>query len=158
MAECDTQCYWYEELGKKIKCTVCAPPSLPVYLLSLELHAEAVDQHRRRRIMKYSREFPSSFKSLVKICKYLLHMLAHIYSSQFRETLALKLHRHLNILYIHFILFAREFNLLGPQEIPIMYNLKEVLSSVTSNTKNLGQGKKSEGKQRYIEKWLKIIF
>lgn len=79
--------------------------------------------------MKYSREFPSSFKSLVKICKYLFHVLAHIYSSQFRETLALKLHRHLNTLYICFILFTREFNLLGPQEIPIMYNLKEVLCS-----------------------------
>lgn len=32
MAECDTQCYWYEELGEKIKCTVCAPPSPPQYI------------------------------------------------------------------------------------------------------------------------------
>lgn len=76
------------------------------------------------------REFPSSFESLVKkICRYLFHVLAHIYSSHFKETLALELHGHLNTLYIHFILFAREFNLLDPKETAIMDDLTEVLCS-----------------------------
>nr|KAF6267132.1 MOB kinase activator 2 [Myotis myotis] len=79
---------------------------------------------------KYGREFPSSFESLVKkICRYLFHVLAHIYSSHFKETLALELHGHLNTLYIHFILFAREFNLLDPKETAIMDDLTEVLCS-----------------------------
>lgn len=74
------------------------------------------------------REFPSSFESLVKkICKYLFHVLAHIYSSHFKETLALELHGHLNTLYVHFILFAREFNLLDPKETAVMDDLTEVL-------------------------------
>lgn len=76
------------------------------------------------------REFPSSFESLVKkICRYLFHVLAHIYSSHFKETLALELHGHLNTLYIHFILFAREFNLLDPKETAVMDDLTEVLCS-----------------------------
>lgn len=76
------------------------------------------------------REFPSSFESLVKkICKYLFHVLAHIYWSHFKETLALELHGHLNTLYVHFILFAREFNLLDPKETAVMDDLTEVLCS-----------------------------
>lgn len=76
------------------------------------------------------REFPSSFESLVKkICRYLFHVLAHIYSAHFKETLALELHGHLNTLYVHFILFAREFNLLDPKETAVMDDLTEVLCS-----------------------------
>lgn len=76
------------------------------------------------------REFPSSFESLVKrICRHLFHVLAHIYSSHFKETLALELHGHLNTLYVHFILFAREFNLLDPKETAVMDDLTEVLCS-----------------------------
>lgn len=76
------------------------------------------------------REFPSSFESLVKkICRYLFHVLAHIYSSHFKETLALELHGHLNTLYIHFILFAREFSLLDPKETAVMDDLTEALCS-----------------------------
>uniref|UniRef100_A0A3B4ZY14 Uncharacterized protein n=1 Tax=Stegastes partitus TaxID=144197 RepID=A0A3B4ZY14_9TELE len=41
---------------------------------------------------KYSKEFPNSFESLVKkICRYLFHMLTHLYWG------------HLNTLYAHFI-------------------------------------------------------
>lgn len=74
------------------------------------------------------REFPSSFEALVrKICRYLFHVLAHIYSAHFKETLALELHGHLNTLYVHFILFAREFNLLDPKETAVMDDLTEAL-------------------------------
>lgn len=77
------------------------------------------------------REFPSSFESLVKkICKYLFHVLGHIYWAHFKEILALELHGHLNTLYVHFILFAREFNLLDPKETAVMDDLTEVLCSL----------------------------
>lgn len=79
--------------------------------------------------MKYNREFPSSFEPLVKTHKYLFHVLVHTYSSQFKETLALELHRCFNTFYIHFILLTREFNLLSPQKTTIMNHLKEVLCS-----------------------------
>lgn len=74
------------------------------------------------------KEFPNSFESLVKkICRYLFHVLAHIYWAHFKETVALDLHGHLNTLYTHFIVFVREFNLVDPKEMCIMDDLSEVL-------------------------------
>lgn len=74
------------------------------------------------------KEFPNSFESLVKkICRYLFHVLAHIYWAHFKETVALDLHGHLNTLYAHFIVFVREFNLVDPKETCIMDDLSEVL-------------------------------
>ncbi|XP_024604859.1 MOB kinase activator 2 [Neophocaena asiaeorientalis asiaeorientalis] len=110
MAVCNTQYYWYDERGKKVKCT--APQYVDFVMSSVQKLVTDEDVFPT----KYGREFPSSFESLVKkICKYLFHVLAHIYSSHFKETLALELHGHLNTLYVHFILFAREFNLLDPK-------------------------------------------
>uniref|UniRef100_G1P786 MOB kinase activator 2 n=2 Tax=Myotis lucifugus TaxID=59463 RepID=G1P786_MYOLU len=124
MAVCNTQYYWYDERGKKVKCT--APQYVDFVMSSVQKLVTDEDVFPT----KYGREFPSSFESLVKkICRYLFHVLAHIYSSHFKETLALELHGHLNTLYIHFILFAREFNLLDPKETAVMDDLTEVLCS-----------------------------
>uniref|UniRef100_A0A8D1DSF3 MOB kinase activator 2 n=1 Tax=Sus scrofa TaxID=9823 RepID=A0A8D1DSF3_PIG len=124
MAVCNTQYYWYDERGKKVKCT--APQYVDFVMSSVQKLVTDEDVFPT----KYGREFPSSFESLVKkICKYLFHVLAHIYSSHFKETLALELHGHLNTLYVHFILFAREFNLLDPKETAVMDDLTEVLCS-----------------------------
>lgn len=76
------------------------------------------------------KEFPNSFESLVKkICRYLFHVLAHLYWAHFKETVALDLQGHLNTLYAHFIVFVREFNLVDPKETCIMDDLSEVLCS-----------------------------
>lgn len=92
------------------------------------------------------REFPSSFESLVKkICKYLFHVLAHIYWSHFKETLALELHGHLNTLYVHFILFAREFNLLDSKDTAVMDDLTEVLCSGGGRGGGGGEGASGGG-------------
>lgn len=100
------------------------------------------------------KEFPNSFESLVKkICKYLFHVLAHIYSSHFKETLALELHGHLNTLYTHFILFIREFNLVDPKETTIMDDLTEVLCSSSGSSSN-GNGNgssNSAGAQNHVK-------
>lgn len=74
------------------------------------------------------KEFPNSFESLVKkICRYLFHVLAHLYGAHFKETVTLELQGHLNTLYAHFIIFVREFNLVDPKETCIMDDLSEVL-------------------------------
>ncbi|XP_070214974.1 MOB kinase activator 2 isoform X1 [Bos mutus] len=122
MAVCNTQYYWYDERGKKVKCT--APQYVDFVMSSVQKLVTDEDVFPT----KYGREFPSSFEALVKkICKYLFHVLAHIYSAHFKETLALELHGHLNTLYAHFILFAREFNLLDPKETAVMDDLTEAL-------------------------------
>lgn len=74
------------------------------------------------------KEFPNSFESLVKkICRYLFHVLAHLYWAHFKETVAMDLQGHLNTLYAHFIVFVREFNLVDPKETCIMDDLSEIL-------------------------------
>ncbi|XP_026562377.1 MOB kinase activator 2 isoform X4 [Pseudonaja textilis] len=91
MAVCNTQYYWYDERGKKIKCT--GPQYVDFVMSSVQKLVTDEDVFPT----KYGKEFPNSFESLVKkICKYLFHVLAHIYSSHFKETLALELHGHLN--------------------------------------------------------------
>uniref|UniRef100_A0A0B8RUB1 MOB kinase activator 2 n=1 Tax=Philothamnus irregularis TaxID=1899461 RepID=A0A0B8RUB1_9SAUR len=135
MAVCNTQYYWYDERGKKIKCT--APQYVDFVMSSVQKLVTDEDVFPT----KYGKEFPNSFESLVKkICKYLFHVLAHIYSSHFKETLALELHGHLNTLYVHFILFIREFNLVDPKETTIMDDLTEILCSSSGSSSSNGSG------------------
>nr|XP_032626713.1 MOB kinase activator 2 isoform X8 [Chelonoidis abingdonii] len=147
MAVCNTQYYWYDERGKKIKCT--APQYVDFVMSSVQKLVTDEDVFPT----KYGKEFPNSFESLVKkICKYLFHVLAHIYSSHFKETLALELHGHLNTLYTHFILFIREFNLVDPKETTIMDDLTEILcsSSGSGNSSN-GSSNSSAGAQNHVK-------
>ncbi|KAG6931046.1 MOB kinase activator 2, partial [Chelydra serpentina] len=147
MAVCNTQYYWYDERGKKIKCT--APQYVDFVMSSVQKLVTDEDVFPT----KYGKEFPNSFESLVKkICKYLFHVLAHIYSSHFKETLALELHGHLNTLYTHFILFIREFNLVDPKETTIMDDLTEILcSSGGSGSSSNGSGNSSAGAQNHVK-------
>ncbi|KAM9496303.1 MOB kinase activator 2a isoform 3-T3 [Clarias gariepinus] len=122
MTACNTIYYWYDEKGKKSKCTA---PQYVDFVMSL---AQKLVTDEEIFPTKYGKEFPNSFESLVKkICRYLFHVLAHIYWAHFKETVALDLHGHLNTLYAHFIVFVREFNLVDPKETCIMDDLSEVL-------------------------------
>ena len=83
------------------------------------------------------KEFPTAFEALQrKICRYLFHVLGHIYWAHYRETVAMDLHGHLNTLYTHFIVFIREFNLVDPKETSIMDDLSEVLCTPLPPTEN----------------------
>uniref|UniRef100_A0A5F9C4F6 MOB kinase activator 2 n=1 Tax=Oryctolagus cuniculus TaxID=9986 RepID=A0A5F9C4F6_RABIT len=214
MAVCNTQYYWYDERGKKVKCT--APQYVDFVMSSVQklvtdedvfptkygtwpcragvargrgslLHALAsalcpgsqarvgtpgphfskAPAGRCRPAAKLGehggmglpggpdaaappgREFPSSFESLVKkICRFLFHVLGHIYWAHFKETLALELHGHLNTLYVHFILFAREFNLLDPKETAVMDDLTEVLCGGPGGAGGGGPGAQNHVKER----------
>ncbi|XP_041052976.1 MOB kinase activator 2a isoform X1 [Cetorhinus maximus] len=124
MTVCNTQYYWYDERGKKIKCT--APQYVDFVMTSVQKFVTDEDIFPT----KYGKEFPNSFESLVKkICRYLFHVLTHIYWAHFKETVALELHGHLNALYMHFMLFIREFNLVDPKETLVMEDLTEILYS-----------------------------
>ncbi|XP_040024103.1 MOB kinase activator 2 isoform X5 [Gasterosteus aculeatus] len=122
MNACNTIYYWYDERGKKTKCTA---PQYVDFVMSL---CQKLVTDEEIFPTKYGKEFPNSFESLVKkICRYLFHVLAHLYWAHFKETVALELQGHLNTLYAHFIVFVREFNLVDPKETCIMDDLSEVL-------------------------------
>ncbi|XP_049637252.1 MOB kinase activator 2-like [Suncus etruscus] len=130
MAVCN-QYHWYDERGRKVKCTALQYVDFVMSSVQKLLTDEDVFP------TKYGHEFPSSFESLVKrICRYLFHVFAHIYSEHFQETLALELYVHLNTLYVHFILFACEFHLLDLKENAVMDDLTEVLCGGASGTHN----------------------
>ncbi|XP_061077615.1 MOB kinase activator 2-like isoform X2 [Conger conger] len=121
-AACSTIYFWYDERGKKTKCTG------PQYVDFVMSSAQKLVTDEDIFPTKYGKEFPNSFESLVKkICRYLFHVLAHIYWAHFKETVALDLQGHLNTLYTHFIVFVREFNLVDPKETAIMDDLSEAL-------------------------------
>ncbi|XP_033909869.1 MOB kinase activator 2-like isoform X4 [Acipenser ruthenus] len=131
MSACNTQYYWNDERGKKTKCTA---PQYVDFVMSLVQKLVTDDDIFPT---KYGKEFPNSFESLVKkICRYLFHVLAHIYWAHFKETVALDLQGHLNTLYAHFIVFIREFNLVDPKETSIMDDLSEVLCSSSADAQN----------------------
>uniref|UniRef100_A0A674NLU6 MOB kinase activator 2a n=1 Tax=Takifugu rubripes TaxID=31033 RepID=A0A674NLU6_TAKRU len=124
MTACNTIYYWYDEKGKKTKCTA---PQYVDFVMSL---CQKLVTDEEIFPTKYGKEFPNSFESLVKkICRYLFHVLAHLYWAHFKETVALDLQGHLNTLYAHFIVFIREFNLVDPKETCIMDDLSEILCS-----------------------------
>ncbi|XP_013980100.2 MOB kinase activator 2 isoform X1 [Salmo salar] len=122
MTACNTIYYWYDERGKKTKCTA---PQYVDFVMSLVQKLVTDDDIFPT---KYGKEFPNAFESLVKkICRYLFHVLAHLFWAHFKETVALDLQGHLNTLYAHFIVFVREFNLVDPKETCIMDDLSEIL-------------------------------
>uniref|UniRef100_A0A8C1A9V9 MOB kinase activator 2a n=2 Tax=Cyprinus carpio TaxID=7962 RepID=A0A8C1A9V9_CYPCA len=122
MTACNTIYYWYDERGKKTKCTA------PQYVDLVMTFVQKLVTDEDIFPTKYGKDFPNSFESLVKkVCRYLFHVLAHIYWAHFKETVALELQGHLNTLFAHFIVFVREFNLVEPKETCIMDDLSEVL-------------------------------
>ena len=61
--------------------------------------------------------FPSGLLAIVrKIFKYLFHVQAHMYYAHFNDFANLELHSHLNTVFMNFIMFHQEFNLLDPKE------------------------------------------
>uniref|UniRef100_A0A3B3SYG9 MOB kinase activator 2 n=1 Tax=Paramormyrops kingsleyae TaxID=1676925 RepID=A0A3B3SYG9_9TELE len=122
MTACSTIYHWYDEKGKKTKCTA---PQYVDFVMSL---VQKLTDEVLFPLAVLGKEFPSAFEAVVKkICRYLFHVLAHIYWAHFKESVALELQGHLNTLYAHFIVFVREFNLVDPKETSIMDDLSEVL-------------------------------
>ncbi|TRY99707.1 hypothetical protein DNTS_025244 [Danionella cerebrum] len=122
MTAYNTIYYWYDERGKKTKCTA------PQYVDLVMTFVQKLVTDEDIFPTKYGKPFPSTFESVVrKVFRYLFHVLAHIYCAHFGQTVALELQGHLNTLYTHFIVFVRHFNLIEPKETCIMDDLSQVL-------------------------------
>lgn len=114
-----------------LKCNHFGPNVSPYLSSSPSIFTAAPRRFRSDPFLLFllpGKEFPNSFESLVKkICRYLFHVLAHLYWAHFKETVALDLQGHLNTLFAHFMVFVREFNLVDPKETCVMDDLSEVL-------------------------------
>lgn len=79
--------------------------------------------------------FPSGFMFLIqKIFVMLFRTLAHLFSSHYKEAIAVELHPHLNTLFTHFITFSHTFRLLEPSETAQIDELFTVLTHWLTNT------------------------
>lgn len=113
-----TEFVWMDEKGRKMK------NSAQQYADYVILSGQKLLMDERVFPTKYGRQFPRSFDSLVqKLFRHLFHVLAHIYSAHTREIIALELHSHLNTLYMHLILFCKEFELLNTKDTAIAEHL-----------------------------------
>lgn len=75
--------------------------------------------------------FPSSFEATIKkVDKLLLHVLAHIYHSHFRQAVTMNLHGHLNTVTAHFMVFCKRFSLIDDREMDVLDDLYRKLTSV----------------------------
>ncbi|XP_005990979.1 MOB kinase activator 2-like [Latimeria chalumnae] len=119
---------WTDERGKKVQCSA---PHYVDYVTTFT-HKFLMDEDLFPT--KQGKSFPKCFDStLQKIFQHLFHVLAHIYSAHSQEIATLDLYPHLNTLYLHFVLFAREFRLLDSKELSVMEGLTtELLQAVSS--------------------------
>ncbi|UYV77973.1 MOB2 [Cordylochernes scorpioides] len=116
------QYLWFDEKGKK--CKVAAPQYIDYVMTFTQktVNDESIFP------TKFDKDFPSSFESIVKkIHRLLFHVIAHMYHAHFRELLLLGLHKHLNSLFCHFVLFATCFDLVEPRETEVLVDLAQAL-------------------------------
>ncbi|RWR75178.1 MOB kinase activator-like protein 1A [Cinnamomum micranthum f. kanehirae] len=75
---------------------------------------------------KLGAPFPPCFREVVKtIFKRMFRVYAHIYHSHFQKIVHLKEEAHLNTCFKHFILFSREFQLIGKEELAPLHEFIE---------------------------------
>uniref|UniRef100_A0A672QR63 MOB kinase activator 2a n=1 Tax=Sinocyclocheilus grahami TaxID=75366 RepID=A0A672QR63_SINGR len=106
MTACNTIYYWYDERGKKMKCT--APQYVDLVMTFVQ------------KLVTDEEIFPTKY-GVYDCCP------LAVVIEKYKKTVALELQGHLNTLYAHFIVFVREFNLVEPKETCIMDDLSEVL-------------------------------
>ena len=76
-------------------------------------------------------EFPQDlFQIIKKIYRYYFHILAHLYHNHFHEYLNLGVHDCLNTLFLHFVYFVQEFQLLDGRELSPLEDFIQKLISV----------------------------
>ncbi|XP_071956185.1 MOB kinase activator 2-like isoform X1 [Antedon mediterranea] len=118
VAPCNTQYFWYDDKGKKMKCT---GPQYTDYVMSyiqMNMKDETVFP------VKYGQVFPSNIESIMhKILRYLFHVLAHIYHSHFEQLVFFQLHPHLNCVLVQLVLFSYEFHLLESKDFTVLEDL-----------------------------------
>ncbi|KAG9337309.1 hypothetical protein JZ751_028877 [Albula glossodonta] len=106
---------WTDEQGKKVKCSAPLYTDFTMSYIQELLGDEEV--------------FPTKgFEFLLqRIFLYLFHALAHLYWAHFRDVVRLDMHPHLNTLFVHFITFCREFQLLESSDTGPLEDLISIL-------------------------------
>ncbi|XP_019896168.1 MOB kinase activator 2 [Esox lucius] len=113
---------WTNDQGRKLKC------SAPLYFDYAMSYIQGLLTDEDVFPTRAGSVFPAGFVFLVqKVFLLLFHVLAHIYWSHYRETLALGLHPHLNTLFTHLIHFSLEHNLLEAEH---MQPLQDLITSL----------------------------
>lgn len=120
--------FWSDERGKRSKVPA------PQYIDYVMTYMQKTLNDASIFPTKADKEFPSSFEVYArKIYRLLFHVLAHIYQSHFNEIVILDLHKHLNCIYVHLILFNQQFNLIEPKELEALNDLSVALKLVPDN-------------------------
>lgn len=110
-APANLQYLWLDEKGKKCK---CAAPQYVDYVMSF---SQKTIQDEAVFPTKFGQVFPSTFEMTVKkLYRYMFHVMAHMYQAHYKELLFLGLQPHLNLIFQHFMLFSRHFNLLDDKD------------------------------------------
>lgn len=131
---------WIDDKGKKCKCTsACQYIDYVMSFSQKNIHDESVFP------TKYGNIFPNSFETTVKkIHRLLLHVLVHIYHCHWQEIVLFKLHSHLNVLFYHFNLFNKQFNLIEDKEMEVLDDLFQRLHHNATRLNNDSQRQQQE--------------
>jgi len=104
---------WQEDKSKKTKLTITAPQYIDYVMtyVQKQVYDDALFPS------KYGQTFPSTFLGAVKrIIKLLFHVQAHMFYAHYKDFINFELHLHLNTVFMDFMLFSQEFNLLDVKE------------------------------------------
>lgn len=113
-----TQYMWQDDKGKKVKC------SAPQYTDYVMTYVHKTINDAALFPLKHGVCFLPNFLTVVrKVCRYLLHVTAHLYYAHHRRLVLLDLHTHLNTVFAHQMLLSAHFALLDPKEIAVVADL-----------------------------------
>jgi len=109
---------WIDDKGKKIR--MSAQQYVEIVIVSVE----KLVTDETMFPTKYDQEFPPHFQSTIKkIFKLMFHVLGHIYTSHFNSILELGELHVLNTVFVHFMYFQMEHNLIDPKELQTLEDL-----------------------------------
>lgn len=116
------QYLWLDDRGKKLKCTA------PQYIDYVMTYCQKCVSNEKLFPTKYAQTFGESFYAdISKVLRFLFHVLSHMYSAHFTHLHKLSMHGHLNIIFMHFVLLVREFELLDSKDLEPLKELIDLM-------------------------------
>ncbi|XP_035674246.1 MOB kinase activator 2-like isoform X1 [Branchiostoma floridae] len=138
----NTQYTWYDEKGKKTKCSAAQYVDYVMSFMDKHITDESVFP------TKFGHTFPNGFEATVKkFFRLLLHVISHIYHAHYRELVHLDVHAHMNSAFAHFILFTHEFRLIDPKETVVLDDLVEAMHIFPSEKDDVQDSEKQDAKE-----------
>ena len=109
---------WVDDKGKKMR--LSAPQYIEIVILNIQKYITDENVFPT----KYDMTFPSNFVTIIKkIFRFLFHIISHIYQSHYEHISTLQELTVLNTLFIHFMYFQSEHNLLESKEVQPLEDL-----------------------------------